>query len=609
MMNRPAPVHYTVLPARPEAHLFRLTCHISEPDPLGQRLSLPAWIPGSYMIRDFARNVIRLAASSEGRPLAVEKLDKRTWQCAPADGPLTIEYEVYAYDLSVRSAHFDHDHAYFNGTSLFLQVHGREAHPHTVELLPPPHADHWQVATALSRDGATEWGFGRYRATDYDDLIDHPVEMAAFRRIDFHAGGRPHHVIISGRHRVDGERLARDLERICETQIALFGELPDDIERYLFLVMAVGDGYGGLEHRRSCSLLCSREDLPFPGMRRITDGYRQFLGLCSHEYFHLWNVKRIKPAAFVPYDLAHESYTRQLWAFEGITAYYDDLILARSGVIPPESYLELLGQTITRVLRGHGRHLQSVAESSFDAWTRFYKQDESAPNTIVSYYTKGSLIALALDFTLRRESDGRVSLDDLMRRLWHDYGRTGQGVAEGEIERLAAELAGTDLGDFFARYLHGTEDPPLAELFERAGIRFGLRPARSADDKGGTPPPGDDTPPVSLGARLASDGAGVRLTHVFEGGAAQAAGLSAGDVIIAVDGLKVDRASLEKRLARHRPGETVAVHYFHRDELNHTTLDIREAPADTAWLIIDTDATPAQRVFRDAWLGNAGSDK
>ncbi len=599
------PVRYTVLPARPEAHLFRVTCTVAEPDPLGQRLSLPAWIPGSYMIRDFAKNVIRIAATSEGHPVPVEKLDKSTWQCAPVEGPLIIEYEVYAYDLSVRSAHFDKDHAYFNGTSLFLQVHGREARPHGVELLPPPHPEGktWNVATSLQRESAGPWGFGSYRAGSYDDLIDHPVEMADFHRIDFTAGGIPHHVIISGRHRVDGERLAADLARICETHIALFGGLPADLDRYLFLTMVVGDGYGGLEHRRSCSLLCSRDDLPFPGMAAVTDGYRQFLGLCSHEYFHLWNVKRIKPAAFTPYDLSRETYTRQLWAFEGITAYYDDLTLARSGVIPPESYLELLGQTITRVLRGHGRHLQSVAESSFDAWTRFYKQDESAPNTIVSYYTKGSLVALALDFTLRRESGGRATLDDLMRRLWHDYGRTGRGVAEGEIEKLAAELAGTDLGDFFARYLHGTEDPPLAELFELAGIEFNLRPARSADDRGGTPPAGDKATPVSLGARLATDSAGVRLTHVFEGGAAQAAGLAPGDVIIALDGIRVDRNSLEKHLARHRVGESVTVHYFHRDELNRTTLDIREAPADTAWLVIDPDASPAQQAFRDAWLG------
>ena len=248
--------------------------------------------------------------------------------------------------------------------------------------------------------------------------------MAAFQRIDFHVAGRPHHVIISGRHRVDAERLAADLTRICETQIALFGELPADIERYLFLVMAVGDGYGGLEHRSSCSLLCSRDDLPPPGLEQVSDGYRQFLGLCSHEYFHLWNVKRIKPAAFVPYDLYRETPTRQLWAFEGFTAYYDDLMLVRSGVIPPESYLELLGQTITRVLRGSGRHQQSVADSSFDAWTKFYRQDENASNAIVSYYTKGALIALALDLMIREASNGQRSLDDLMRQLWQRYGRT-----------------------------------------------------------------------------------------------------------------------------------------------------------------------------------------
>ena len=604
MNDSPDSIHYTVLPARPEAHVFRITCRIPDPDPLGQRLSLPAWIPGSYMIRDFAKNVIRLIASAEGHPVTVNKLDKSTWQCEPTAGPLLVEYEVYAYDLSVRSAHFDRDHAYFNGTSVFLQVHGKEEQPHTVELQSPEYETgrHWQVATSLSRDGAEPWGFGRYRADDYDDLIDHPVEMAAFRRIDFTAGGIPHHVIISGRHRVDGERLAADLGRICKTHIDLFGELPAGIERYLFLVMAVGDGYGGLEHRSSCSLLCSRDDLPQPGMSEVTEGYRQFLGLCSHEYFHTWNVKRIKPAAFVPYDLYRETHTRQLWAFEGITAYYDDLTLARSGVIPAESYLELLGQTITRVLRGHGRHLQSVAESSFDAWTRFYKQDESAPNTIVSYYTKGSLVALALDFTIRQATDGHKSLDDLMRRLWHDYGKTGQGVAEGEIERLASELAGTDLGDFFARYLHGTEDPPLAELFDQVGIEFHLRAARSADDKGGRPLETTGKAPVTLGARIVADSAGVRLTHVFENGPAQAAGLSAQDVIVAMDELKVDTARLEKWLANRKPGERLRIHFFHRDELQQATLVLAEAPADTCYLTIDAEADTAQLARRRSWL-------
>ncbi|HID48486.1 MAG TPA: M61 family peptidase, partial [Chromatiales bacterium] len=423
------PIQYRICPARPEAHVFALRCRIAQPDRLGQRVSMPAWIPGSYTLRHFARHVIGIRAESGGQPVNIRKVDSNTWQCDPCDGPLTLDYEVYARDLSVRTAHLDTRHAYLNGTSVFLLVHGKEDHACEVDIRPPAEGGTgWRVATTLPRAGAEPWGFGAYRAADYDELVDHPVEMGDFTVAGFEAGGIPHDIVLSGRHRTDLARLCQDLQKICTTHIDLFGELPA-IDRYLFLVQVVGDGYGGLEHRSSTSLLCSRKDLPLAGEKQINEDYRSFLGLCSHEYFHLWNVKRIKPAAFLPYDLLHENHTRQLWAFEGITAYYDDLALVRSGLISGKDYLELLGQTVTRVLRNPGRFRQSVADSSFDAWTRFYQQDESAPNTIVSYYAKGSLLALSLDLTLRQATHQRHSLDDLMRRLWQDYGRPGRGLA------------------------------------------------------------------------------------------------------------------------------------------------------------------------------------
>ncbi len=289
----------------------------------------------------------------------------------------------------------------------------------------------WRVATTLPSAGAAPWGFGAYRAANYDELIDHPVEMADFLVASFEAGGATHDVAITGKVNVDLDRLTTDLARICQWQVDLFGGARGcraPFDRYLFQVAAVGDGYGGLEHRSSTSLCCKRDELPAPGMEGVTDDYRSFLGLASHEYFHSWNVKRIKPAAFVPYDLARESYTRQLWAFEGITSYYDDLALVRCGVIDAGSYLELLGQTITGVLRTPGRHVQSVADSSFDAWIKFYRRDENAPNAVVSYYAKGALVALALDLTLR---DAGASLDDLMRLLWQRHGAGGSRRARG----------------------------------------------------------------------------------------------------------------------------------------------------------------------------------
>jgi predicted metalloprotease with PDZ domain len=564
---------------------------------------MPAWIPGSYLIRDFARNVISIRAASNGQPVTINKVDSSTWQCAPCAGPLKIEYEVYARDLSVRGAHLDAGHAFFNGTSVFFMVHGQEMHPCQLDIIPPDNHANWRVATTLPRAGAEPWGFGRYQAADYEELIDHPVEMGAFTLATFEAGGVPHDIVLTGQHRTDLPRLCQDLEKICTNHIALFGELPD-IERYLFLVQVVGDGYGGLEHRASTSLICSRKDLPRIGNKGVGDDYRTFLGLCSHEYFHLWNVKRIKPAAFIPYDLLNENHTRQLWAFEGITAYYDDLALVRSGVIDVQDYLELLAQTITRLLRNPGRFRQSVADSSFDAWTRFYKQDESAPNTLVSYYTKGSLLALTLDLILHQSTDQRLSLDDLMRRLWRDYGKTGRGLIEGEIESLASELYGQDLTGLFARHLYGTEDPPLESLLASVGITYQLRPARSMDDKGGTPVESNpDQTFIGLGAKLASDPAGAKLIQVFDNGAAQMAGLAADDVIIAVDGLKTDKADIEQRIHTYPPGNQVLVHYFRRDELHEGTITLESAPLDTCVLTLDSGATPQAVAARTRWLG------
>ncbi|MEJ2346444.1 MAG: PDZ domain-containing protein [Gammaproteobacteria bacterium] len=599
-------IHYCIWPADAHAHLLKIVCTVQRPDGGGQVFSLPAWTPGSYMIRDFAKNVVRLKAACGSQPVEVEKLDKQTWRCAPCDGELTIEYEVYAWDLSVRAAHLDQTHAYFNGTSVFLRVHGQDDGACTVEIRPPAgdRYRHWRVATAMRRAGAEPYGFGLYGADDYEELVDHPVEMGEFSLATFEVAGVPHDIVVTGRHRAAMARLCRDLTEICNHHVALFGELPE-LERYVFLVMAVGEGYGGLEHRASCSLLCSRASLPRDGDAPVSDEYRDFLGLCSHEYFHTWNVKRIKPAVFVPYDLSRESYTRQLWAFEGITSYYDELALVRSQRISAESYLELLAQTITRVLRGSGRLKQTVAESSFDAWTKFYKQDENAPNAVVSYYAKGAMVALALDLTLRERSAGAVSLDDLMRALWQRYGKPGRGVPEGAIEQLAAEISGVALDDFFDQALRDTRDLDLAPLLQRFGIIMELRPAESSRDKGGKPAdPKRTRPLVVLGVRIAGNGSeGASLIQVLDGGAAQAAGLSAGDVLIAIDGIRVGGKNLEAMLQTYSPGDEVAVHVFRRDELLEFQVTLQAAPADTCVLGLSADVDEVTAARRAAWLG------
>ena len=608
-MTAAHPLRFRIQPLSPEAHLYEISCVIPDPDPAGQGFSLPAWIPGSYMIREFAKNVVQLWAETETGALAVRKLDKNSWRCAPCQGPLTLRYHVYAWDMSVRGAHLDSTHGYFNGTCVFVCVDGKADRRHCVDIQPPAGEAYrgWRLATTLARDGAHPYGFGGYQAANYEELIDHPVEMGTFTLTTFYACGYPHDIVITGRHRADLNRLCQDLAQICEHHIYFFGE-PPPIERYLFLVTAVGNGYGGLEHRASCSLLCSRDDLPRVNQGEMTEKYRTFLGLCSHEYFHTWNVKRITPAVFIAPDLAVENYTTQLWAFEGITSYYQNLALLRCGLITPETYLELLAQMATRVWRTGGRFKQSLAESSFDAWIKLYKQDDNAPNAIISYYTKGALVALALDLLIRRDTRNARSLDDVMRALWRRYGEHREGVPEGGVEAIAAEVSGLDLREFFDQAIRGTGELPLTELLAQFGVKVELRPAESAADAGGR----RAKTPVEqllrrgvLGVRLVEEGGEARLQYVYDGGAAQRAGLAAGDVVIAVDGVRVTRTNLEQLLSAYAPGEKVSVHAFRRDELMQFAVVLQVPPADTCVLSLMDPVDGAVRAQRAAWLGAA----
>ena len=583
------------------------------PNPDGQRLWLPDWIPGSYLIRDFARHIIKVRASSGGREIPCQKTGKSEWLCEPVSGELLLEYEVYAFDLSVRGAYLDSERGFFNCSSVFLAVDGREHEPCEVCIEAPESSRYsgWKVATAMLPSQAPELGFGCYEAANYDELIDHPVELGDFDLARFEAAGVPHFFVLAGRHRADLQRICGDLKRICETHADLFGgSLPMD--RYWFLTVALGDAYGGLEHRASTALMCKRDDLPRPqdtatdkGTARDVDkGYRRFLGLCSHEYFHSWNVKRIKPLAFSPYVLDRENYTRQLWVFEGITSYYDDLALVRSGLIKPEGYLELLAQSITKVWQTPGRFRQSLADSSFDAWTKFYKQDENSANTIISYYGKGALVALALDLTIRQASAGTQSLDDVMGEAWARFGLTGQGMAEGAFETLAQEVTGLDLGEFFEHAIHGVEDLPLQSLLQSVGVGFTLRPAEGPSDQGGLGP--RKTAPVkrvSLGMRTRDEQGRCKVAVVLDAGPAKLAGIAPGDELLALDGLKVTHASLESLRSRLPSDKSVTLHLFRRDELHQVECTPRAAPAEICDLSLEPAASPEVVHARNHWLG------
>jgi len=575
------PIIYRLQPYDPAGHRYRVSLTIARPDVHGQCLGLPAWIPGSYLIRDFSRQIETLTARAGNRPVAVDKLDNHTWRAAPCEGPLHVEYTVYAWDLSVRGAHLDESHAFFNGTSVFLRAEGQEHLPCLVDLQAPRGIAGWKVYTSLpeargASGAARRHGFGLYRAPDYDALIDHPVEMGTPQVARFVAHGAEHELVFTGvAPRLDLARITEDVRRICETQIAFFeprtrrAPFLDCSDRYVFMTMLTGDGYGGLEHRASTALMAARKDLPVLGQSGQGEGYRTFLGLVSHEYFHTWNVKRIKPAAFAPYRLDQPNLTRLLWIFEGFTSYYDDLQLLRAGVITQADYRRLLAKTIPGVARTPGRHKQSVADSSFDAWTRYYKQDENSPNALVSYYTKGALVALGLDLLIRRDSGAAHSLDDVMRLLWQRYGRDfyqgrPQGLDEEAFPALVREATGVDVRRFVARHAYGTADVPLAELLAPHGISLRWKTAQ--------PIPGMDV-------RTRKQGDSLALATVLEGGAAHRAGLSAGDVLVAVDGLRVDApAGLDTLLSQYQPGERVRVHVFRRDELRVFTVRLA-APA------------------------------
>lgn len=594
--------HYKIRPSDPAAHLFEVSVTVARPDPAGQGFAIPAWVPGSYLIRDLARHVVGISATSDGADIPLTKTDKSTWLAAPCDGPLTVTAEIHAYDQSVRGAHLDTTHGFFDGAAVFPSVVGQENLECRVEIGPPADAvgSTWRVATSMRPLDAGQYEFGTYVVKDYAELIDHPVEMGDILIGEFEVAGIPHAIAVSGHSTFDMARICHDLTTLCATQLSFLG-VPEDLDRYLFLLAVKETGYGGLEHRWSSALMCSRKDLPRRGDSKVNDDYRKFLGLCSHEYFHLWNVKRMKPERFTPYDLAAESHTGLLWVFEGITSYYDDLFLARSGLVTNDSYLELLARTITRVQRTPGRFRQDVEASSFDAWTKLYQADSNSPNAIISYYSKGALVALALDMTIRKESAGRFSLDDVVKECWRLY--HVEGMPERGLESVARSTTGLELEDFFERYVRGTADLPLQGLLKTVGVQLHMRPASDRKDLGGKPAMTDTQAPPWLGATLVSDGGASRFSSVLNGSPAERAGIAPGDEAVAIDGLRLTADNADSRLRDHHVGDTVTLAVFRDHRLLRHRVSLAAPPEDTCYLTIDADAEDDVVAQRNTWLG------
>ncbi len=516
-MKKPSSaVHYRVEVHDLHAHLWSVTLTIAQPSEL-QVLQLPVWIPGSYLVREFAKQVLQVRAVQKGQSLIVQQTDKATWQIEATPGQaLVVSYVVHAFDNSVRTAWLDAQRGFFNPTSLCLRVGGQTDLPHVLEL-PAVHAcPHWRVATSLRALKTNAQGFGRYTAANYDELADAPVEMSDFWSGHFTSKGVPHRVVITGAApSLDGTRLLADMQAICDTEIAFWhGRGKAAHSHYVFLINAVADGYGGLEHQYSTALLCKRDDLPRVGDTSTSEAYVGLLGLISHEYFHTWNVKRLRPAAFERYDYSQENYTDLLWFFEGFTSYYDDVLLCRAELISPAVYLKLLGKTINQVWQTPGRKLHSAAQASFEAWTKYYRADANSANLTVSYYTKGALIGLCLDLSLRQSGH---SLDEVMRGLWK---RCKAGpMTEQDLLAVLKDTTGRSWQREIKAWVHGTSELPVLALLQAQGVNVL-----------------EDVAPMAqqLGLRVQENHA-VQVQTVLNGGAAEAAGFAPGDEWLGIE--------------------------------------------------------------------------
>ena len=561
-------IQYTVWPADLHGHRYQVKVQIAKPDPDGQVLQMPAWIPGSYLIRDFSKQIESIEAYSVGskKMLSLERLNNDQWRLPKVSGPVEVLITIYAYDSSVRAAYLDTERAFFNASSLCLEVKGQENLACSLAIAPPEggFTDHWSVQTSVRAAKIDSRGFGFYLAQDYEDLLDHPVAIGEFQIIRWISGGIPHSMAIQGCiNSVDVKRLAQDLQAICTCTINLFEPKTKQapFRSYLFLTNAVLNGYGGLEHRNSTALLCRRDQIPQVDMPLDESAYREFLGLCSHEYFHAWLVKRIQPKAFQPYDLSKRNHTRLLWLFEGFTSYYDDLQLFRSKRIDLKTYLDLVSTNWNGILRGPGRNKQSLADSSFDAWTKYYQADENTPNAVVSYYGKGALLALGLDLQIRAFSKNKKSLDDLMRLIWQRHGVTLDGISEDGLDNLVHELLGSDFSktwaDIKSRYIFGTDDIPLQKWVSSKSILVKQKTQSKLEKI-----------KLQLGMRHTDVNGWLKVTHVLDGGAAQLAGLAPGDLLASINGQRVTSGRLDKILSSLTEGQSI--HFcFYRDDLEH----------------------------------------
>ena len=589
-------ISFTVAMPKPHTHLLEVEMRMQIPAnlqvPNETDLVMPVWTPGSYLIREFERHVQDFAADANGRALDWTKVNKNTWR-VKTNGvrQWRATYRVYANELSVRTSELNSDHAFWNNAALLMYPDGRLSAPSTLNIIP---FGDWKIATGLPSTGeplgGRHWAF---RAENFDVLYDSPVECSNFKQIDFVVRGMPHRIVIDGDGNYDQNRMLAGVQKIVETEVSLFGDIP--YHDYTFILHLRANTGGGLEHLNSTALGFRRN-----GFEK-EEGYGRFWSLVAHEFFHLWNVKRIKPDTLGPFDYTKENYTRSLWVAEGITDYYGQLMPRRAGLISDQTYLDQLAKRIQDFQNTPGREKMSAEEASFDAWVKLYYPDENSINSQISYYDKGELLGLLLDLDIRRRTHGAKSLDDVMRYLYNEFYKKGRNYAPADFQKACEVIAGESLELFFSRYVRGREE--LVPAYREAFAWVGLRLEQGGGDVGQI----DGPMPLKafLGADLEDkpDGDLIVIKSVRAGSPAYEQGLNAKDRIVALNGARVTKENFDARIAEKKPGDTVRVTVFRFDDLR--TFDIRlGSRVDAPFRLLPlSDANAEQKRIYQAWMG------
>ncbi|MDJ0636775.1 MAG: M61 family metallopeptidase [Xenococcaceae cyanobacterium MO_188.B29] len=571
-------IFYQVAMSQPQSHLFEVTLKVNNWYKDELDLKMPVWTPGSYLVREYAKQVQDFIAedSNSKKSLFSQKVAKNHWQINTENcSNITVSYRVFANELTVRTNHLDATHGYFNGAALFFFIPGLEEQAVQVKIVPPQ--PDWQVITTLDSPSEQE---NTFIAKDFDTLVDTPIEIGIHQLYEFEVLGKPHQLAIWGKGNANAQQIIADTQKIIEVEADLYGGLP--YEKYLFLLHLSGSGYGGLEHKDSCSLNYPRFAF------RNKDRYNRFMQLVAHEFFHLWNVKRIRPKALEKFDYERENYTTSLWFSEGTTSYYDVLIPLRAKIYNQKTCLENLSKDITKYLNIPGRKIQPLGESSFDAWIKLYRRDAHSDNNQISYYLKGELVSLLLDLLIRAKHNSQRSLDDVMHRMWLDFGKNEVGFAPEQLQAVIESVAAEDLSEFFHKYIYTTAELPFDEYLEP----FGLKLKATTEDK----------PAPHLGIKVQSENNQEVVKFVEANSPSAIAGIDPGDQLLAIEGFRVTSESLSDRLKDYQVGDTIQVTVFHQDELKTLPVQLAKPQPSGYEIVLIENASSVQQQNLSAWL-------